>query len=137
MGGPGGMGPGFGGRPGGAGGMGGFMGGPPMGRMHGADREMLILQQKDMAFEQEASQLASQYQGAPKEEQEKIKKQIVEIVNKQFDVRQQRRALELKRLESELKRLREIVDRRAKARKQLVDKRVTELVGPEEQGMEF
>jgi hypothetical protein len=137
--GPGGMGPGTSGRHGGAGMMGGFPGGPfqGMGRLQPADREMLQLQEQDMALEQQAGQLAAQYQGAPKDEQQKIKKQVVELVNKQFEVRQQRRALELKRLESELKRLREIVDRRVKARKQLVDKRVAELVGPEEGGVEF
>ena len=46
-----------------------------------------------------------------KEDREKLKQQVTEVVNKQFEVRQQRRALELKRLEEQLKRLREIVER--------------------------
>jgi hypothetical protein len=139
---------------GGAGGMPGMMpggmrpGGMPMGAgMYGgvpnpwglqqSDPEMFKLQQKDMDLERESRQLASQYQGAEKEEREKIKKEVANVVDKQFEVRQERRKLELKRLEEELKRLHEIVDLRAKARKELTDKRVSELIGPEEPGVEF
>lgn len=101
------------------------------------DSEMEKLMQQDLELEQQSQGLAWQYQQAPKEDREKLKKQIIEVVGKQFDVRQQRRLLELKRMEEELKRLRELLDRRTKARKQLVEKRVTDLVGPEEPGMEF
>ena len=105
-----------------------------------ADPEMFKLQREDMELEQQSRELAMQYQqskAAPKEDREKIKKAVVDVVNKQFEVRQQRRALELKRMEEQLKRLREIVERRAKVRKDLVDKRVSELIGPEEPGVEF
>ena len=50
------------------------------------------------------------------------------LVGKQFDVRQQRRNLELKRLEDELQRMRDIVDRREKTRKEIIQKRVTEVL---------
>jgi hypothetical protein len=40
--------------------------------------------------------------------------------------------LELKRLEEELQRLRESVDHRTKARKELVEKRVSDLLGKED-----
>ncbi len=65
-------------------------------------------------------------------QREKLKPQITELVNKHFDVRQQRRSLELKRLEDELQRLRETIDRRSKARKEIVEKRVSELIGRED-----
>ena len=103
------------------------------------DAEMFKLQQKDMELEQESHQLAMQYQSprTSKDDREKLKQEVVEVVNKQFEVRQQRRALELKHLEEGLKRLREIVERRAKAKKELVEKRISELIGPEEPGVEF
>ena len=101
------------------------------------DAEMEKFQQQDMRLEQCARDLAMEYRGASKEDREKIKEQIVAIVKTQFDVRQDRRSLELKRLEEELKRLRDILDRRAKARKDLIEKRISELVGPEEPGVEF
>jgi hypothetical protein len=40
--------------------------------------------------------------------------------------------LELKRLEEELQRLHQSVDRRAKARKEIVQKRVSDLLGRED-----
>ena len=101
------------------------------------DPEMVKLMRADMELELQSRELATQYHSASKEDREKIKTQIVELVNKQFDVRQQRRTLELKRMEDELKRLREALDRRTKARKELVEKRVSDLVGPEEPGVEF
>jgi hypothetical protein len=75
-----------------------------------------------------------QYRNATQTERGKIKSQVNELVNKQFDVRQQRRTLELKRLDEELKRLRELADRREKARKELIEKRVTELLGDDNPG---
>ena len=58
-------------------------------------------------------------------------KEIEETVTKQFEVRQQRRNLELKHLEEQLKDLREAVDKREKARKELIEKRVSRLLGTE------
>jgi hypothetical protein len=79
--------------------------------------------------------LAVQYRQASTADREKIKSQIAEVVGKHFDVRQQRRALELKRLEQQLKDLREAMDRRSKARKDIVERRVSELTGqPDEMG---
>ena len=66
------------------------------------DPEMVKLKQADMELEQQSQELAMAVPAGAKEEREKIKKQIIEVVNKQFDVRQQRRLLELKRMEEEL-----------------------------------
>ena len=53
-------------------------------------------------------------------------------MDKQFEVRQQRRSLELKRLEEEIKRLREALDRRKESRASLVNKRIAQLIGEDE-----
>jgi hypothetical protein len=57
---------------------------------------------------------------------------VEKVVNRHFEVRQERRLLELKRLKEELQRFQEAVDRRTKARKELVEKRMSELLGSEE-----
>ena len=101
------------------------------------DPEMFKLQREDMELEQQSRQLAAQYQGAAKDDREKLKKAVIEVVNKQFEVRQQRRALELKRLEEELNASVTSSSDCAKARKDLVEKRISELIGPEEPGVEF
>lgn len=96
------------------------------------DPEMFKLLQEDLDLERQTREQAMQYRRAPKAQREKIKVKLQELVNKHFDVRQQRRSLELKRLDEELKRLREAMDRREKARKDLVERRVVELLGPDE-----
>ena len=108
-----------------------------VGTLRIADSEMAKLMREDMELEQQSHQLAAKCRAASDEERTKIKKQIVELVSKQFDVRQQRRTLELKRMEEELKRLRDLLDRRAKAQKDLIKKHVVELLGPEEPDVQF
>ena len=78
-------------------------------------------------------ELAVKYRRATSDDRSKLKKQLEDLVAKHFDVRQQRRALELKRLETELQRLREAMERRQKAREKLIGERVTDLVGHEEE----
>jgi hypothetical protein len=105
-----------------------------MGRLD--DPEMEELFRKDQQLDCQAHELAKQCQTATAEKREQIKKELEETVNKQFDVRQQRRNLELKRLEEQLQRVRDTVSRRDKARKQIVEKRVSELIGLERE-LEF
>ncbi len=113
--------------------------GPPHGpwgdleSMQKMDPEMYKLLKEDRDLERQTRELVMQYRRAPSEQREKLKSQVNELVNKHFDVRQQRRSLELKRLEDELQRLRETIDRRSKARKEIVEKRVSELIGREEE----
>lgn len=99
------------------------------GSMEKNDPEMYQLLKSDMDLDRQVREQAMQYARAPKDQREQIRKQVQELVDKHFDVRQQRRSLELKRLEEELKRMREAMDRREKLRKDLVDKRVAELIG--------
>jgi hypothetical protein len=97
------------------------------------DPEMYKLLREDMALERQTRELAAQYRRAPKESREQIRQQIQQLTEKHFDVRQQRRLLELKRVEEELQRLREAVARREKARQDLVQKRVSELLGADDE----
>lgn len=123
-------------------GMGPGMGGPgmagPAGRgelqfLEQHDPEMYKLVKADMDLERQTGQLAMQYRQAPTDQRAKLKEKLKNLVGKHFDVRQERRVLELKRLEAELQRLRESMDRRLKAREKLVEERVADLVGREEE----
>ena len=93
------------------------------------DPETEELNRNDAELEQKCAELASGLRRATKEERENLKKQLAEAVNKHFDVRQKRRALQLTRLEEELKRLREANQKRIEAREQLVNRRLAELMG--------
>ena len=105
--------------------------GPDLEFMKDHDPEMYKVMKEDRDLEHRTMELVTQYRRASGDERTKIKQQLEETVNKHFDVRQQRRTLELKRLEGELQRLRETIDRREKARKEIVEKRVTRLLGTE------
>ncbi len=76
-------------------------------------------------------ELARNYREAPKDQHAKLKEDLKKLVTEQFETRQQRRKLELTRLEEELKRLREFGDRREKNKQQIIDKRISDLLGEE------
>ena len=115
--------------------------GMPMGGMPGGmpgmmgpsrvcfDPEMGSLLDKDRELDDQARELSMKYQRGSDADKEKVKAELEETVTKQFDVRQERRKLELKRLETQLEKLREAVDKREAAKKTLIDKRVSELLG--------
>jgi ABC-type phosphate transport system auxiliary subunit len=77
-------------------------------------------------------ELSEQYHRAPNEKREALQKQLAESVSKHFDVRQSRRELHLKRLTEELEKLRESITRRTEVRDQIIGKRVSELMGKED-----
>ena len=103
--------------------------------MKKADPEMFELLTSDRALERRTGELAMQYRRAPKDGREAIRKELAKTVCEHFEVRQQRRLLELKRLEEELERLRESIERRNEARKDIVSRRISKLLG--EDGIDF
>jgi hypothetical protein len=120
----------------GAPGMGGGMPGMGPGMMQRDDPEMFELHVKDRTLEQQTLQLAEQYRRAPAEERAEIAKQLDKVVNQHFEVRQERRLLELKRMETEIDRLRKTIERRKEARDTIIKKRMAELTG-ERNELEF
>jgi septum formation topological specificity factor MinE len=93
---------------------------------------MTELTQSDMELEHRTMQLAHRIRGAKSEQAEELKTELSEVISKHFDVRQQKRELQIKRMEESLEKLRETVKKRADAREEIVKKRLGELVG--EQG---
>ena len=134
FGGPGGMRPGPGG-PMGPGGMPGMrppgMGaqGPDWESMRENDPEMYKLEMADREMERQTAELSAQHRNAPKDRRETIHKELEDVISKHFEVRQQRRMLQLSRLEKELQRMRDEIERRNERRGEIVGKRITELVG--------
>ncbi len=91
--------------------------------------EMLELLQADRELEHQTRRMAAHYREAPESKRAEIKEQLEEMVNKHFDIRQKRRGAELERLEKELSRVKNVLERREKARKMLIQQRIGELVG--------
>lgn len=96
------------------------------------DPEMFELERRDRELERRSLELSMQYRRASPEQIEALAKQVSELVGEHFEVRQKRRELQLKRLEDELKQLRSTLERRAAAREQIIQKRVSELTGKED-----
>ena len=126
----------------GAGGMGGIGMEPGMGmdpglmRMQRDDPEMFELHMKDRGLEQQSLQIAEQYRRTPADARAEIGEQLDKVVNQHFEVRQERRLLELKRMEAEIDRLRKTIERRKEARDTIIQKRFSELTG-ERNELEF
>jgi hypothetical protein len=96
------------------------------------DPEMEKLIRTDVELDRQSRDLAERFRGASKDEQDDIKKKLSDVVAKQFEARQERRTLELKHLEDEIKRIRESIDKRNQGKQQIVDRRVSELLGQDD-----
>jgi hypothetical protein len=96
------------------------------------DPQMYKLLTQDHELERQTAELAMQLRRAPAEERTAIKKQLGELVQQHFDVRQERRRLQLKRLEDELQALRVAIEKRDEARDAVIHRRLLELLGEED-----
>lgn len=97
--------------------------------MRQQDPEMFALVSQDEQLEQQTAELADQVRRASGEQRDKLKTQLRDLVNKHFEIRQQRRELQLKRMETELARLREAIKERNEVRESIIQQRLTELTG--------
>jgi hypothetical protein len=100
--------------------------------MRQVDPEMAELVEQDQELERETYQLADLIRRASAEKRKEIRASLEAVINEHFEVRQNRRKLELERLEAELTRLRESIETRTKARQEIVDRRVAEVLGEDE-----
>jgi hypothetical protein len=96
------------------------------------DPDLFKLLKQEIDLDRQTRNLVEDYRKVSGEKREEIKKEVAKLVEQQFGVRQLRRQLELKRLEADLQRLRDAIERRTKEAKQIIEKRVAELVGEEE-----
>jgi hypothetical protein len=77
----------------------------------------------------ETSQIAQKYVKAKgEEEKEKLRKQLQELVNKQFDMQMGRQQKELEVLEKQLAQLRSVLKKRQESKKDIIDRRIDQLI---------
>jgi hypothetical protein len=100
------------------------------------DPELYELMQADIDLERKALELAASVRRAKGDEQQRLRADLMKAVEQHFDVRQQRRALQLKRMEEELARLREGIEKRGDIRDAIIQQRLSELLG-EAQELDF
>src|SRR5262245_49858036 len=98
-------------------------------RLEQDDPEMYQLLTTDSDLERQTAEMADQYRRALPAEREKLKAGLGELIDKHFAVRQQRRELQLKRMEEEIQRLRDAIKARNDSREKIVNERITELTG--------
>lgn len=80
-------------------------------------------------LERETAGLVEEYARTEDEAQRsKTKAKLAATLEKQFDQQQKRRDLEVARIEAQLKKLREIMRKRAESRQTIVDKRLDQLL---------
>ncbi len=110
-----------------------MMGGPPHDwqRLEQDDPEMYALLKSDIEMERKSLEISHQLRQLPRDQRVKLKEELTTLLNEHFDVRQKRRQLQIKRMEEELKKLRDAVTKRDESRKTIVDKRLNELTGDE------
>lgn len=100
--------------------------------MKDRDPEMFELMQADERLERQTMELVEQYHRASGERCDEVRAELEAVVNRHYDVRQQRRELELKRLEEALERMRESVERRNRAREEIIERHIRRLLGDDE-----
>jgi hypothetical protein len=82
-------------------------------------------------MERKTLEISDQLRQLPRDQRVKLKEQLTTLLNEHFDVRQKRRELQIKRMEEELKKLRDGITKRSESRKEIVGKRLNELTGDE------
>ncbi len=98
-------------------------------RLRERDPEMYELHQRDLELERACHELSEEYARAGEARREDIREELNTLVGEHFEVRQQRRTIELERLEKELSRLRESIEARQDAREMVIERRLKELLG--------
>lgn len=106
-------------------------GGPgDLGRLRENDPEMFELHSAEMNLERETMRIVEAYRTARQTgEKEKIKDALAKVVREHFKVRQQRRELEVKRLEQQLDRLRDSIRQRTENAETIINQRIGQLLG--------
>jgi hypothetical protein len=85
-------------------------------------------QGEEIELTQKTQELVKQLAKAEGEKKDRIKEQLTDTLGKQFDARQKRHQNEIAVLEKQLKRLRDLVDKRQENRREIVSKRLDQLV---------
>jgi hypothetical protein len=95
----------------------------------GSDAEMDKLLQEEAAAEHQVHQLVESYAHRESEtERGKIRGNLATALQKEFDLQQKRRDLELARIEARVKKVRDLMQKRSDARQSIIEKRLDQLL---------
>jgi hypothetical protein len=93
------------------------------------DKEMQELVKKESELAKKTQELVANLKGAAADKKAEIRTQLVSTVEAHFAVRQEQRELQLKRIEEEVKKLREAIEKRTTSKKEIIERRIAELTG--------
>jgi hypothetical protein len=101
------------------------------------DPEARALDEKEQKILDDVKEIVEQYRSSKDQnERAELKKKLTDATAQQFDIRQQNRELEVKRLEKELSRIRDSIQQRTQSREQIIKRRVAQLLH-EQDDLEF
>src|SRR5262249_37806906 len=84
---------------------------------------------EEMNLANQATQLVQQLGAAKSDtDRDKLKTQLNTILEKQFELRQQRHKKEIEALEAQIKKLRDLVDKRQENRREIIAKRMDQIL---------
>lgn len=83
---------------------------------------------EEIDLAQKSEELVKQLAKAEGDKKDKIKDQLTDTLGKQFDARQKRHDGEIKALEAQVKKLKELVQKRQENRREIISKRLEQLV---------
>jgi hypothetical protein len=90
---------------------------------------------EESSLAHEANQLARQLGEAKSEaDRDKLRTRLGEVLEKQFDQRQKRHEAEIKALEAQVKKLRDLVEKRQENRREIIARRLDQILR-ESQGL--
>jgi hypothetical protein len=85
---------------------------------------------KEHSMERQSRQLVEKFRASKNEkEKAKIKNDLSVVLNELFDLREKDREEEIKHLNEKLEHLKSVLDERKKRKKEIVDRRLQELIG--------
>ncbi|HVC98764.1 MAG TPA: hypothetical protein VND64_34185 [Pirellulales bacterium] len=97
------------------------------------DDQLAELAQLDTNLAQQSQQLIDQYGAATDDvDRAKLKEQLAQTLERQFDSQQKLRELEVSRIEARLKTLRELIAKRNESKRSIIVKRLDQLIGDAE-----
>jgi hypothetical protein len=93
------------------------------------DPKLVELQNQEAQADREVNSLLASYGRTDKEgDRAAIKKKLTANLEKLFDAQQKRREMEVTRIEDQLKKLREVIEKRAKGKDKIIDRRLEQLL---------
>lgn len=109
-----------------------------MERLKERDPEQYQIMKNEKKLEEECRMLAIQYKESEDEsEKENLKNKIEDLVDRIFDIRHENRQKEIERLEKRLSEAKKNNDKRSKMKKEIIARRLEQLLGQQKEWMRW